>query len=551
MEKIEALQMVYGLSKLRPDQPMDKKTVTKVKQLEKWCHKYYSTHVREFIEDFLTITDGTTNLPVPFRLTKQQLQVLEDYESDNWVAVPKARQLGITTLTNALALHHALFSPLAIVRCMAKDGDNAEKNLGRIRAMFRSLPEYLQRILVREDEKQGHRSNNSLWKFHAVATGQDSSIQTASGASEDSTRGDQPTFLHWTETAFSPIADDIYTAVYPGLRRRPGSKIVMESSGKGSAGLFFDVATGVKKGFKVRFLPWYDEPSYASDAELSDQERDAVLKDIGPLNIELSDRQIAWYKETIESMGLQKAWQEYPSTLKQAFQAKSKSFFSPEAMERVGLGEPLRYFAWENGLLTLKNIGPCIIYENPEPEKGYHLYADVSEGVEDPSSINVVDPKGKEVAYWNEKLTPDKLVDVLVALGMFYNNALIVVERNNIGAYVLKMLQSIKRYPNVYWEKGKPGVLTTVSTKPLMLATLQTMLVEGKMTFRNPVMAGEMQIFNAATLKAEKGNGKHDDAVMSAAVGAYVFAQQRPKVHMDTGIIKNSRKQRKRRNFVC
>ena len=157
---------------------------------------HYSTNPKAFIEDFIKIIHGETNEECDFILNAAQDKVITALRTNRFIAAPKARQLGITTLTNALALHHALFSRNANVICMAYKTDNAAENLKRIKTMFHTLPEWVQRATMHWDEKASHQNNMSLWSFKSKITKTASKIEVSSASSEDSTRGKTPTFLH-------------------------------------------------------------------------------------------------------------------------------------------------------------------------------------------------------------------------------------------------------------------------------------------------------------------------------------------------------------------
>ena len=105
------------------------------------------------------------------------------YQKSKYTAVPKARQLGMTTLTNALALHHAIFTDNANVVAMAYKLDNAQENLTRIRNMFASVPKWVQNILVKRTEE--HKSNVNEWTFFSKVSNTEVGIQTASASAED------------------------------------------------------------------------------------------------------------------------------------------------------------------------------------------------------------------------------------------------------------------------------------------------------------------------------------------------------------------------------
>ena len=549
MKVIEANRILEAVHS-NPDIVIDDATALRIQEAKKSFVSHYRGNARAFIEDFITILDGNTNEEIQFKFNTAQVLLVNELENSRWLAAPKARQLGITTLTNALALHHALFVNNANTICMAVKTDNAVENLRRIKGMFKSMPEWVQKTVMLWS-KEEFLDNQHLWNFKSLITGSINKIEVSSASSEDSTRGKTPTFLHWTEVAFSDIAEDIFTSVFPALNRRQDSVIILESTGNGNNGFYYDICVGNKKGFGVVFMPWFLDHNYKKEVvEKMDYEYISDLMGVEETP-DLTDEQLQWYQDTSETIGKAKCQQEYPINIEQVFQATSNSFFSARAQQSVVNQDPQFCFTMKHGLLTISETGAGQIYQPTDDTMEYILSLDPSSGIEDPSSFNVISPDGEEVAYWNEYLDPDQVVEVAHALGKYYNDATIVVERNGIGQYILQRLLTSKFYPHIYHGDKGHGILTSVATKEPMLATLQSLMTDGKLKFHNQKIREEMPTFRADTLKAEKGS--HDDAVMSAALAAFVFKNNPPllKVHTEYFREYGDNPNAVRRRFVC
>ena len=505
-----------------------KDDVAKVRLAKKTFIDYYKDNPQPFIEDFIKIVHYKTSTETAFILNKAQQIVIDRYKDKYWLAVPKARQLGITTLTNALALHHALFSNNAFVACMAVKNANAEENLVRIRSMFSTMPKWVQALLYSWNDKE-YFSNKSQWTFKSLVHNTTSTVEVASAASEDSTRGKRITFCHWTETAFSEIADKVFTSMSPSLRRRPDSRVIMESTGNGATGLYYEICMGKKDGFETVFLPWYNDVDYTKDGELDSSERDTILTTLDITNTDLSDGQLIWYRDTAGEMGVNACQQEYPNTVEQVFLSTNQSFFSVQAVKKVEGKDPIYFMNLNDGFLVRTKYGPCQVWEAPKAHYEYLIVVDSSEGIIDPSSIGVYNPHGEEVAHWHNKHSPDELCKVIFNLAKHFGNAVIAVESNGIGQYVISTLKHQYFYTKMYQEDGKFGVKTSQTSKPVMLSTLQDYILNDKLKFNNTVLAEEMKTFQADTLKALKGDDIHDDVVMQCAITAWVFSKSPPK----------------------
>ena len=494
--------------------------------------KHYSDNPKAFIEDYLRILDGNTNVECAFYLNEAQNMVIEGLKAGHrYLACPKSRQVGLTTLSNALALHHTFFRHNANTIVMAYKMDNANENLKRIKTMFKTAPDWVQWLMMEWDEKDGHANNVSLWSFKSKITGTNNKLETASASTTDATRGKTPTMLHFTEVAFSDMAEDIWTSIFPALNRRNDSLVILESTGNGTQGLYYDICTGKKKGFEVIFMPWHIEKNYQEEGtEVTEDDRYYIAELMGVTEIpdHLSDAQLAWFRTTSHTIGKSKCQQEFPIDVHQVFQATNSSFFSVKTMQSVTVEEPKNYLTLEGGYLTTRPSGPGIVFEEPLPEYEYLISCDSSEGQVDPSVVSILNPKGEEVLFWREKLVPEDLVKLLDTLGKRYNYAKVVVENNGVGHYVVNTLLQTMMYPNVYYHDGKPGMRTTHVTKPTMLATLQDYILQKKLKYRNPNLSPEMSTFEADTLKAVKG--QFDDTVLSCAIGAYAFRLEPPKM---------------------
>jgi hypothetical protein len=103
-------------------------------------------------------------------------------------------------------------------------------------------------------------------------------------------------------------------------------------------------------------------------------------------------------------------------------------------------------------------------------------------------------------------------------LAKSYNQALLVVERNNHGYGVLAYLRSAG-YPNVYREGGQDGWLTSAVTRPVMIENLAAMLATASQLFRSPRLLNECRTFVRYTDGSSGAvSGTHDDCVMAMAI---------------------------------
>ena len=120
-------------------------------------------------------------------------------------------------------------------------------------------------------------------------------------------------------------------------------------------------------------------------------------------------------------------------------------------------------------------------------------------------------------------LTPYELAARVAELAEQYNDALVVVERNNHGG---EMLQHLAKAGcrNIYPIKEQAkGWYTTVANRPPAVATLGDMLRAVPQAFNSPRLLRECRTF----VRREDGSpraaaGTHDDCVMAMAIAQAV-----------------------------
>jgi hypothetical protein len=183
--------------------------------------------------------------------------------------------------------------------------------------------------------------------------------------------------------------------------------------------------------------------------------------------------------------------------------------------------------------------GELEVYGDPIPNRDYRIGVDVAEGIEvndrdtDWSVAVVIDGFTLEqVAQLRTKVDPDQLAWKLVTLAQYYNEALVVVERNNHGLVTLRSLLDKHNYTHLYNEmrldeRGQKrtkrvGFLTTIKTRPQLIDTLRELLRDESLLIRSPVLVDELMTFVTLPNGKEAANtGAHDDCVMSAALACW------------------------------
>ena len=169
----------------------------------------------------------------------------------------------------------------------------------------------------------------------------------------------------------------------------------------------------------------------------------------------------------------------------------------------------------------------------PVPGRKYVIGADCSGGEADPACGIVIDPVyNNQVNIAHGLYSPRAFAEVLYAMGMFYNKALIGIEMEKFGGIVLTKLEDM-RYPNLYYREKKkkvnfgnrqktvikPGWDTNSKTRIQMLTGLYDVLDNGLLGVASQSIIYELQSFvTTKDGKPEADSGYFDDCVMSLAI---------------------------------
>ena len=105
------------------------------------------------------------------------------------------------------------------------------------------------------------------------------------------------------------------------------------------------------------------------------------------------------------------------------------------------------------------------VYEGPLKGERYYVGVDSSEGINDPTCITVSRERGNrivQVAEFDKIVPPEDLAKTVVAIGRWYNNAFINVERNSTGMVIVSEIYGNKLYPisALYLREKDDGDLT-------------------------------------------------------------------------------------------
>ena len=431
---------------------------------------------------------------VNFNLYDFQEKSLESFMQHDYNIVLKARQLGLSTLTAGYALWMMTFQQDKNILVIATKQETAKNLVTKVRVMHANLPGWLKQPCV-EDNKLSLRYKNGS-QIKAVAS------------SEESGRSEALSLLIIDEAAFIDKIDTIWGAAQQTLAT--GGRALVISTPNGVGNFFHKTWIGAEDGtndFNFIKLHWSVHPERGQEWR---NEQDKLL---GPsLAAQECDCDfITSGRGVIDGLLLENL--------------KESSVREP--IEKRGIDS--NYWIWQP----------------PNYTKNYVVSADVSRGDgTDYSAFHIIDVESLEqVAEYKGKISTQDFGNMLVNVASEYNNALLVVENNNIGWAAIQQVID-REYPNLFYTSKDlqyvdvqhqitnkyrvqernmvPGFSTTQKTRPLIVAKLEEMFREESVVVHSQRLIDELFVFIYNGNRAEAMTGYNDDLVMSFAIALWV-----------------------------
>ena len=423
--------------------------------------------------------------------------------------VLKARQMGLTTWAAARFFLKTIMQPGTLTLEVAHTQEAAEEIFRIVHRFLDWLPDTL-----RDGPLKTSRANVRQIAFPAM----DSQYMVVSAGERNAGRGLTVQNLHCSELARWP-GDPAETLA--GLRAAlaPGGEQILESTPDGVGGCFHEEWQQAAKTGTVRhFFPWWMEPRYRAGAvdaaSLTGDERELMAR--AHLDLE----QIGFRRQVRANFrGL--ARQEYAEDSESCFRASGDSVFELEAIEARMATAPNAAGRRRNGELE--------IWLPPVKGKEYLVAVDPAGGGSegDYSAAEVLELEtGLQCAEFAGHVGGLELARLVTALAREYNEAWLVVERNNHGSGVLALAQTACGYNRIYYQGGQPGWLTTSVSRPAVVGKLGAALVEQPERFLSRRLLAECRSFVRLPNGSTGARAvMHDDRVMAMAIGLAARAE--------------------------
>jgi len=431
---------------------------------------------------------------IPFDLYDFQEKTVKEFQNERMNVILKARQLGISTLTAGYALWMMTFHKDKNILVIATKQDVAKNLVTKVRVMHANLPSWLKQPCV-EDNKLNLRYMNGS-QIKAVSSG------------PEAARSEALSLLILDEAAFIDKIDDIWTASQATLTT--GGQCIALSTPNGVGNWFHKTWVDAEEGrgmFNPIKLHWTVHP----------------------------DRDDDWRKEQDTLLGPSGAAQECDcdfltsgtGVIDAVLLEKLRKDLCIEPVEKRGIDANM----W--------------VWEQPNYNKDYIVCADVGRGDSaDYSAFHVIELESlTQVAEYKGRINTKDFGNMLVSVATEYNDALLIVENNNIGWATIQQIID-RDYPNLFYtskdlqyvdvqhqvtnkhyreeKKMVAGFSTTSKTRPLIISKLEEFFREESVVVRSNRLIDELLTFVYINNRAEAMRGYNDDLVMSFAIGLWV-----------------------------
>jgi hypothetical protein len=176
------------------------------------------------------------------------------------------------------------------------------------------------------------------------------------------------------------------------------------------------------------------------------------------------------------------------------------------------------------------SIPGLVVYAVPQPGRIYVIGADPAEGLPagDDSALDVLDADtGEQMATLAGKIVPAVFGHYIANLSAWYNQASVLVERNNHCGWVVDWIAQNR--PEVFLLCGRddrPGWNTSVGSKAILYDSVAEALRTKGVIIRDFGSKMQLASVEASTLSAPEG--LHDDRAVSLAL-AHQARECRPK----------------------
>lgn len=439
-----------------------------------------------FCINYIKIVDSDKGKVIPFDLYPYQLEMAKLYQKENRIIVMAPRQCGKSIFTIAYLLWVGLFNNYKNIVIVANKEGTAKKTLRKVKEMYLHLPFWMKQGITEWNKKQISFENNT--NIYAEST------------SSSGNRGDTASIVYLDEAAIieKSLWEDFYTAVYPSISAVKSAQIIITSTPKGFNHFyqFWTLANNKQSDYIPFRVKWNEVPG-----------RDENYK-----------------KKTIAALGggakgLRKWRQEYECY----FAGSGGTLIEGEILEKI-VPSIIQESQFDDKLL---------IYESPQEKSNYIIVSDVAEGVGgDYSTCQIFKIRNKDflqvAVYRDNNIKTNEFDMIIHRLGLFYNDALLIVESNSYGREILNRLVYENENENVFFESDMSdfGIRMTKQSKAIGNSYLKSNIESFKFVLQDFETISELSKYIKRKNTYMADEGYHDDLITPLVILSYFLSKK-------------------------
>lgn len=296
---------------------------------------------------------------------REDRQLAEGYQDGLFFTVLKARQLGVSTLSQAIIVHR-LTTQAYGKYLIASDVSVSSGNLfGMTELLYRHLPFYLKpahtKYQLSGEQRQIALDNESFVLMQSGKAMRGQKVEESGEGKGELGRSFTYTGFHLSELSSWENAEQIDGSLLPAVPVAPYTFGLMESTALGRYNWWHRLWLGAEKGatpvhdIGPIFIPWYAEPEKWRLRPPTDWIPNSATLEHGKKceaeaprwlgkSIRLTKDQLYWYErsrvaaedaEERKPGSLATFLSEYPATPEEAFQYTGRSIFGLKVRERI------------------------------------------------------------------------------------------------------------------------------------------------------------------------------------------------------------------------
>lgn len=512
-----------------------------------------------YLREVVRIEEQGGNL-IPFRMDRGTLAACYCFYNNINFYLMKPRQTGKTVGINAMLSWAFKFQgPNGDFLFSCNKEDLAKKNLRGMKNIINHLPKYMVKMGTETKDATGKtiRKTDNIKTYREPAQNNGAMVANCASsedAAETIGRGFTHIYQFFDEAEFTKYIDIIVKV--SGMSYNTASRNA-EKNHSGHCRIFATTPGNLsdKKACQSAMkivndcIPW-NEKYY--DTDISEFKATVKAKStFRVVYIEYDYKQLGygedWFMDAVSNVGgdPDKVRREI---LLQRFSGNSNSPFTVDEIEELEANQ-LKPIA----VKKLNRIYEILFYEKPRKNRMYFIGVDPSDGTgSDNYAVTVLDPYELKVVaeFRSPYMTVDGCVDLVTWMcDNYFNNPLIIVERNRNGGAVVERFKSSKLRSRLYSSPEATddkdrirdklddngfikeqfirnkyfGSSTTTTTRQLMMNLLLDMVHFSRHLVNTKYIVDDIKNLVIKNDKIQAAAGEHDDSVMSWLIALYIL----------------------------